>query len=185
MSHSSRPDLFHSWTSRGWRLTPPIWRDRAGSYKLPPLLPAAGLPLCTWLLAAPVRSHPVLPYSAPAAPEALPHRTRCMGRSLQLPSMGDTVQGHRALAVQVAVGSLGTGQSPPTCFGLDPGSCRSPSAGRAGPTHGGPHPGCLLLRPEVGEDDVWACEVPIFVPVSPVHLDLHVFLDGSPDVDLL
>lgn len=45
-----------------------------------------------------------------------------------------------------------------------------PTAHRAGPPHGGPCPGLWLLRLEVGEGDVWACEVTILLPITPVNL---------------
>lgn len=45
-----------------------------------------------------------------------------------------------------------------------------PAAHGAGPPHGGPRPGRLQLRPEVGEGHVWAAEVAVQVAVAPVNL---------------
>lgn len=45
-----------------------------------------------------------------------------------------------------------------------------PTAHRAGPPNGGPRPGLSLLRPEVGEGDIWACEGAILLTVTPINL---------------
>ena len=45
-----------------------------------------------------------------------------------------------------------------------------PAAHRAGAPHGGPRPGQLQLRPEVGEGDVRAAEVAVLVTIAPVNL---------------
>lgn len=45
-----------------------------------------------------------------------------------------------------------------------------PTAHRAGPPHSGPCPGLRLLRLKVGEGDVWAREVTILLPITPVNL---------------